>query len=52
MLTQIRQSRLRAPFHEEDVAMDDTMEQEKKKRTKIGDVYFFEFEKPGLEKPW
>jgi len=21
-------------------------------RTKLGDVYFFEFEKPGLEKTW
>lgn len=32
--------------------MDETMKPEKQKRTKIGDVYFFEFDKPGLEKPW
>ena len=29
VLTQIRQLRLRAPYNEEDIAMDDTMEPEK-----------------------
>lgn len=32
--------------------MDDTMNEKKQKRMKVGDVYFFEFDKPGLEKPW
>lgn len=32
--------------------MDDAMQPEKQKRTRVGDVYFFEFDKPGLEKPW
>ena len=52
LLTQIRQFRQRTPYTEDDVPMDETMKPEKQKRTKIGDVYFFEFDKPGLEKPW
>lgn len=35
-----------------DMNADDTMDRQKQKRLRVGDVYFFDFDRPGLEKPW
>ena len=36
----------------DDVPPDESMEGEMQKRFKVPDVYFFDFNTPGLEKPW